>query len=83
MADLEILSKKSIPEIYETLISNHIYWDLYAVFSMYIIFYEEYKTKLPKENRNIVEEIIAFVKTQVYCVPSKRFTVEDILSKFQ
>lgn len=76
-----VTSEKTWQALYDELISYSPTWDLYGVFCMYIVFYQEHLSTLPTPNRKTVEEFIEFSKTQVYCLPGERLSISDVKKK--
>jgi serine/threonine protein kinase len=78
---LEKASKQTWESLYLELLSYSHTWDVYSTFCMYLLFYQENMAKLPKTNRDTLEEFIEFSKTQIYCLPKERLSIPEIRKK--
>jgi serine/threonine protein kinase len=69
---------KTWKNLYVELIGYYPTWDIYALECTYLLFYKENKDRISKNREATLLEWIAFLKTQLYCIPNKRLLIHDM-----
>jgi serine/threonine protein kinase len=82
-AYLEKVATKTWKELYEELVGYYQTWDSYSIYCMYVLFYTNSITRIPKNNKVVLDKCMEILKTQIYSIPEKRLSIQDTKSKIK